>query len=301
MKLPVSCLTFLFVVAPFSLLAQSTPALVNPSLADSSSSSMNGAGPAIIPSQPIRPTPALRPYSRIAVGGGFSALGVNLQAAINTSRYMNIRGVGNFFNYSLNNINVSGFNLDGKLNLSTAGAAVDFYLFPNHGFRLSPGLLFHNGNALSATIIANGGTSFTLNNTTYYSSASKPVTGAGSLILHAQRPAFTITTGWGNMISRRGGHWSFPVEIGAAMVGAPTVNLALTSGQVCSTPQGGFCQNVVGYSSLDSNLQAQIAKYQKDVNPLRVYPIFSSGIAYSFNIRHGGAGQIAHANPPAQR
>jgi hypothetical protein len=298
-KLPVSCLTFLFVVAPFSLWAQSNPALVNPSLADSSSSA-NAAGAAIIPSQPITPAPSLRPYARIAVGGGFSALGVNLQAAINANRYMNIRGGGNFFNYSVNNINVSGFNVDGKLNLGTAGAAVDFYPFPNHGFRVSPGLLFHNGNALSAAITASGGTSFTLNDTTYYSSASSPVTGAGSLILHAQRPAFTITTGWGNMISRRGGHWSFPFEIGAAMVGAPSVNLALTSGQVCSAPQGGYCQNVVSDSSLESNLQAQVAKYQKDVKPLSIYPILSSGVAYSFNIRRHGAGQIAHANSPEQ-
>ena len=184
--------------------------------------------------------------------------------------------------------------------MATAGAAVDFYPFPNHGFRFSPGVLFHNGNALGATITAAGGSSFTLNGNTYYSSAADPVTGAGSLILHAQRPAFTITTGWGNMISRRGGHWSFPFEVGVAMVGAPSVNLALTSGQVCSTPEGGDCQNVVGDSSLNRDLQAQVAKYQQDVSPFRIYPIISSGISYSFSFRRGGAGPFAHASSPTQ-
>lgn len=300
MKLPVSCLTLLFLVVPFSLVAQSNPALVNASVADSSSASVNGSGAAILPSRAVTPAPSLRPCSRIAVGGGFSALGVNLQAAINANRYMNIRGVGNFFNYSVNNISTNGFNVGGKLNLATAGASVDFYPFPNHGLRVSPGVLFHNGNSLGATITADGGSSFTLNGNTYYSSPSDPVTGAGSLVLHAQRPAFTITTGWGNMISRRGGHWSFPFEIGAAMVGAPSVNLALTSGQVCSTPQGGVCQDVASDAPLNADLQAQAAKYQKDVNPLRIYPIISSGVAYSFNIRRHGAGQIARANTLAQ-
>ncbi len=282
-------------------MAQSNPALANASLADSSSSSINPNAAAIVPSRPRAPAPALRPYSRFALAGGVSAMGVNLQAAVNANRYMNIRGTGNFFNYVVNDINVSGFNINGKLNFATAGAAVDFYPSPNHGFRLSPGVLVHNGNAVSAALTANGGTSFTLNNATYYSSAANPVAGVGSVSLHAQSPAFTITTGWGNMISRSGGRWSFPFELGAAMIGAPAVNLALTSGQVCSNPQGTTnCQNVIGYSSLYANLQAQIAKYQKDLNPLRFYPIASFGVAYSFSIRGGGAPRIALQKSPVQ-
>ncbi len=299
-KLPFYCLTFL-VVASTSLIAQTNLSASDAAPADSSSSSVNGGSPAILPNPSSAPAPTLRPFSRLALGGGISLMGVNLQAAINANRYMNIRGTGNFFNYSLNNINVSGFSVNGKLNLATAGASVDYYPFPNHGFRVSPGLLLYNGNGASATIAASGGTSFTLNGTTYYSSTANPVTGTGSVNLHSQNPAFTITTGWGNMISRRGGRWSFPFEVGVAMVGAPSVNLALTSGQVCSNPEGtANCQNVVDYASLNSNLQAQIAKYTNDLNSFRVYPVFSFGVAYNFGIRGSGAGQIAHANPPAQ-
>ena len=220
-------------------------------------------------------------------------MGINLQAATNLNRYMNVRGVGNFFNYSLNNISVNGLNASGNVNFATAGASLDFYPFPKVGFRLSPGVLFYNQNQVSATVTAPGGTSFSLDNYTYYSSQANPVMGAGSVGLHTQSPAFTMTTGWGNMISRRG-HLSFPVEIGAAFIGAPAVNMALVSGEVCQDPQGTVgCQNVTSYQQLQSNLQAQVAKYQNDLNPFRIYPIFSFGVGYSFNLRNGPSSQVA--------
>ena len=43
-----------------------------------------------------------------------------------------------------------------------------------------------------------------------------------------------MTTGWGNLISRRGGHWSFPFEIGAVFTGSPTLALNPT-GNGCLT------------------------------------------------------------------
>jgi hypothetical protein len=231
---------------------------------------------------------ASAPFSRIAFGGGVSAMGINMQAAVIANRYMNIRGVGNFFNYSLNNLNVSGMNVSGKLNFATAGTSLDFYPFPSHGFRVSPGVMFYNQNQATATVVAPGGTSFTLDDTTYYSAQAHPVTGNGSIVLNKQNPAFTITTGWGNMIPRRGGHWSFPFEIGAAFIGAPAVNMALTSGQVCTDPAGTInCNNVVGDTQVTTNLQAQVAKYQNDVNPFKIYPIVSTGVAFSFRL-HGG-------------
>jgi hypothetical protein len=228
------------------------------------------------------------PFSRLAFGAGISAMGINMQAAVNANRCMNLRAVGNFFNYTVNNISVSGLQMSGKLNMASAGASIDFYPFPNHGFRLSPGALFYNQNALSATVMAPGGTSFTLDGFTYYSSEANPVTGSGNLGLNTQKPAFTMTSGWGNMISRRGGHLSFPIEIGAAFIGSPSVKMALTSGQVCANPQGTeACYNVVGNAQINSNLQAQVAKYQNDLNPLRIYPIFSCGVAYNLSLRSG--------------
>jgi hypothetical protein len=229
---------------------------------------------------------APKPFSRLALGGGVSLMGVNMQAAVNANRYINLRGTGNFLNYTVNNIGVDGFNITGKLNYATGGASVDFYPFPNHGFRLSPGALFYNQNDVAADVTATGGTSFTLNGQTYYSSATNPVKGTGSVGLHTNSPTFTMTTGWGNMISRRGGHWSFPFELGAAMIGAPAVDLKLTSGQVCTDSAGTLgCVDVVGNTELDKNLQAQIVKYKNDLDPFRFYPIVSFGVSYNFAIR----------------
>lgn len=245
----------------------------------------------ITPASPhtwTQPNYTSAPFSRVAFGSGISAMGINVQTAVVANRYMNLRGVGNFFNYSIDNISTNGMNVNAKLNFATAGVSVDFYPFPNHGLRISPGALFYNRNQASAVFVAPGGTSFTLNDYTYYSSQSNPVTGTGSLGLNKTSPAFTITTGWGNMIPRSGKHLSFPFEIGAAFVGSPSVKMALVSGQVCADPQGTVgCMNVVGDPDINANLQAQVTKYQNDLNPLKVYPIVSFGVAYSFSL-HGG-------------
>lgn len=215
-------------------------------------------------------------------------MGINLQAAVNANRYMNLRGTGNLLNYTVSNFSTNGLNLSGKLNFATAGASVDFYPFPNHGWRLSPGTMFYNHNAVSADVTVAGGTSFTLDNVTYYASSVNPVTGIGSLALNTKNPALTMTTGWGNVIPRRGGHFSFPFEIGAAMIGVPAINMALTGGQACDV-NGQYCVNVATDPTVQANLQSQIAKYKNDLDPFRYYPILSFGIGYNFKIRPGSA------------
>jgi len=244
--------------------------------------SLDGNGSAVAP--PIRPyVGGDRPFSRVAFGGGISPLGINMQTAMNLNRHMNLRGTGNVFQYTNNSISTNGFNIDAKLNLASAGASLDVYPFPHHGFRLSPGVLFLNRNSAAGNFSVKGGTSFTLDNTTYYASSSNPVLGNGSLGLHGRNPAFTATTGWGNMIPRRGGHFSFPVEVGVAFIGAPTLNVVLNSGQVCDS-EGQNCVNVATDADVQSNLQTQVAKYTKDLEPLKTYPIVSFGVAYSFRV-----------------
>src|SRR5579884_2105998 len=158
--------------------------------------------------------------------------------------------------------------------------SLDYFPFPAHGWRISPGLLFYNANGADMTFTALPGTSFSLNNYTYYSSPSDPVKGIGGVGLHSHNPAFTITTGWGNMV-RPKGHFSFPVEVGVALIGAPTFNMALTSGQVCDA-NGQNCVNVATDPDVQANLQAQVSKYRKDIEPLKTYPVVSFGVAYTF-------------------
>jgi len=226
------------------------------------------------------------PFSRVALGAGVSPLGINLMAATNLNRYMNLRLTGNVFQYTDNGISTNGFNVDADLNLASMGASVDIYPFPNHGLRISPGLLLYNDNGATATFTVQGGTSFTLNNYTYYASSTNPVMGNGRLGLNSQKPAFTITGGWGNMIPRSGGHFSVPFEVGVALIGSPALNIVLNSGQVCDA-QGQNCVDVATDADVQSNLQQQIAKYKSDLDPLKTYPIVSVGLAYSFRIRQG--------------
>lgn len=231
-----------------------------------------------------QPATMIPPLSRVALGVGVSPLGINLAAATNLNRYLNLRGTGNAFHYTANNINTDGVEGSAKLDFASAGISLDFYPFPRHGLRISPGVLFYNKNAVSAVITQTGGTSFKLNGNTYYTSATNPVTGTAGIGLNSRNPAFTITTGWGNMIPRRGGHLSFPFEVGIALVGSPSVNAALVSGQVCNS-SGTNCQNVATDQTLQADLQAQVAKWKSDLNVVQFYPIVSFGVAFNFKIR----------------
>ena len=262
------------------------PAQTSSSLIAEDAIADGGSGFRPVPSV-NRPSIGFRPFTRFAFGGGVSPLGINLETATNLNRHSNLRFSGNFFNYAANNLSTNGFTVNAKANLQSVGTSLDIYPFANHGFRLSPGVLLHNANGFNGTFTAQAGTSFDLNGYTYYSSSQNPVKGTGLVGLHSQNPAFTMTTGWGNMIPHSGKHLSFPFEIGAAFVGAPTVNLALTSGQVCDA-HGLNCVNVTTDPNVQANLQAQVAKYKADLEPLKTYPIVSFGVAYSFGRGNGG-------------
>ena len=234
------------------------------------------------------------PFSRLGISGGIGANGINMQVAVEANRYINIRGIGNYFSYNVSNVTIdnnngsSGIGVSGNLKFATAGAALDFYPFPNHGFRLSPGAVFYNQNAVTATGIAAAGTSFTFGSQKYYSDTVDPLNITAALGLNKNKTAFSMTTGWGNLISRRGGHWSFPLEIGAVFTGSPTLALNPT-GNACLTAadaadNGPSCVNMATDSTAQTNVAAEVAKYQKDLNVLPVYPIFSFGIGYNFKL-----------------
>lgn len=150
--------------------------------------------------KPILPPP--QPFSRIALGGVISAMGINLQAAVEANRYLNIRGIGNVFSYTVNNIKVSGnngssgVNVTGKLTFASAAIALDYYPWPNHGFRLSPGVMLYNQNGISANGAASAGTSITLGSQKYYADSVNPFQLNAKLGLNTHQQTFTMTTGW---------------------------------------------------------------------------------------------------------
>jgi hypothetical protein len=235
----------------------------------------------------------LKPFSSIAFGGGMSLMGVNMQASTNLNRYMNLRGSGNYFNYTANNISTNGFDLTGKVNMATAGASLDIFPFPSHGFRISPGVLFYNQNGITATATPQPGTSFSLNGYDYYPDAATqsttPFQVNANLGLNTHKQAFTLTTGWGNVIPRKhqdqvSSHLTFPFEIGVAFTGAPTINQFELHGWACDK-NGLNCVDMFKDPTAKARITAQQAKWQSDLDPWKVYPIFSFGVSYSFNLR----------------
>jgi hypothetical protein len=285
--------TLVLLAASASLLAQSASAQSGtpPSSAPAGGRSFNT--PSVHTRKAQYAPPA--PFSRLALSGGISTMGINMQAATNAGPHLNVRTVGNYFNYSVNNIKIdggggsNGVNVSGKLNFASLGTALDYYPFPRHGWRLSPGILLFNQNGIAASGASAAGTSITLGSQQYYSNSTDPFAINASLGLNTRQRAFTMTTGWGNMISRNGGHWSFPLELGAALTGVPSLKINLT-GSACTSQadaasNGPSCVNMATNATAQSNLNAQIAKYQSDLNPLQVYPIVSFGVAYNFALR----------------
>jgi len=293
MKRAALLLTAALVTAPAVLAAQSSSfssSLASTSLVATDADPDGGAGQ-VTPNAPREAGPNSS-FSRIGIGVGISTLGIRLQAATNIGSHLALRGSGNFFNYS-DNFTTNGINATAKLGLDSAGVAVDFFPF-RFPFRLSPGVLFYNTNQLTAATNVAAGTSFTLNGTTYYSANANsatgavPVNGTGTLGLNTTKPAFTITTGLGNMVPGRG-HWSFPFEIGVAFIGAPSVNVKL-AGWACYDQAQTECTDISNANNpiavaIQSNLTAQVAKWTSDLNPLKTYPIVSGGVSYSFHLR----------------
>ncbi len=283
------CLLILLILAAAPLAAQSSSAPTAPKKAAQTAQNQVDAKKAAAKRK--KAEVHLKPFSSLAFGGGMSLMGVNMQASTNLNRYMNLRGTGNFFDYTASNISTNGFNLNGKVNMATAGVSLDIFPFPNHGLRVSPGMLFYNQNNISATATPQPGKSFSLNGYDYYPDAATQATDPfqvnANLGLNTNKQAFTLTTGWGNVIPRRHqdqvfSHLTFPFEIGAAFTGVPTVNMTL-QGMACD--QNGLnCVNMATDPTAQANLNLQLNKWRSDLNPLKVYPIFSFGISYSFNL-----------------
>jgi hypothetical protein len=251
------------------------------------STGSTGSGSAGMTRVPVASAPSTRPFSKVAFGSGISVLGIQMSMTTNLNAHLNLRTTGNLFSYSTD-FTTSGIGANAKLGMKSAGTALDIYPF-HKGFRISPGLLFYNANQVTADASVAGGQSFTLNDRTYYSSTAHPVTGNGMLNLHTTSPAFTITTGWGNTIPRKG-HWSFPVEVGAAFTGAPSVNVNL-GGWACYDHAQTQCTDITSKTDpiaqeIRSDLAAQVGKWTKDIEPLKTYPIASLGVAYSFGLRN---------------
>ncbi len=225
----------------------------------------------------------VEPFSAIAIQIKVGLGGFGIDIATPVASRLNLRGGATFLSYNPN-LTIDGETINGAIKLQSVSENFDFFPFGNR-FRISPGVVFYNGNHISATTSVPGGQTFTLNDVAYISSPSDPIRGTFGLSFGNQL-APSLTMGFGNMIPRNGGHWSIPFEIGAEYIGKKPVialSLAGTACQMSTAPAN--CSSVASDPTTQQNVVAEQSDLNGDIPAaLRFFPIVSIGVSYRFNL-----------------
>jgi hypothetical protein len=228
----------------------------------------------------------VEPFSAIALQVKVGLAGVGVDIATPVASKMNLRMGASFFSYNPN-LAIDGETIDGAIHLESIHESFDFFPFGN-SFRISPGVTFYNGNRIHATVSVAGGQMFTLNDVLYISGPSNPIGGTFDVNFGNQL-APSLTMGFGNMIPRKGGHWSIPFEIGAEYLGRPPLIALSLSGTACQgNTSPANCSTVASNPTTQQNVVAEQADLNGDIpRQLRFFPIVSIGVGYRFNLaRH---------------
>jgi hypothetical protein len=210
------------------------------------------------------------------IGAKVSTLGVGVEAGMSLTRHSNVRVGFNFFNYSKTS-HAHGITYDGDLDLRSLQITYDQYLIG--GLHVSPSLLAYNGNHIDASAGVPAGQSFSLGGTRYFSGAANPVAGTGTVHVRTVAPA--VFLGMGNIVPRSAMHVWFNVEGGVVFQGTPTTKLNL-GGTACLVNPTTGCLNAGTDPTVQANVQNEQAKLNKDLEPLKYYPVLSVGISWKF-------------------
>jgi hypothetical protein len=220
------------------------------------------------------------PFARVGIGlyAGLGGGGVDLAAPL--ARKFNLRAGAEYFSYSTT-FHDQGANVAVQLRLQSGHASLDWLPFTGH-FRLSPLFVFINDNRARATALVPPGSKITLNGQDYISSLADPLHGARSVDFREVSPGFTL--GWGNIVPRTGGNFSFPVEAGFYYVGHPGLKVSFT-GNACdpTQPPAIGCESVNQDAGFHQSLSEFIAHNNHDLSYATFLPIFRFGFGYSFH------------------
>jgi len=232
-------------------------------------------------SKPAYEKKGVAPFSAIAIGLKLGIAGIGVDVATPLATKLNLRVGASFFSYNPNLV-ADGIDIIGNIQLESVTESFDFFPFGND-FRVSPGVVFYNGNHITAAAMVAGGQTFSLNDASYISDPADPANGSFDLSFgHQLAPSFTV--GFGNMIPRKGGHWSMPLELGVEYIGrTPQIALNL-GGSAC---QGGttpmYCGQIATDPTTVQNVQGEQASLNSAIPSfLRFFPIASLGVSYRF-------------------
>ncbi len=193
----------------------------------------------------------------VAIGLKTSTLGLGAEIVTGLTPHLNLRGVVNGFEYSRNATH-NTIDYNGKLNLFSAGAILDFMPAENGKFHVSLGGLY-DGNKLDLTGTPTGG-NYVINGVTY--TAAQAGTVNGSVKFNKFAPY--VGLGYGNALADSG--WSVSFDAGALYQGTPKATLSATG----------------AVAGLAANVAAEQIQLQNSVKNYKWWPVVALGLDYSF-------------------
>ena len=206
---------------------------------------------------------------------GVNGVGVDFASAI--TRKLSLRTGFDLFHYS-REFTTSGIPVDANVQLQSAHVDLDWYP-RGGGFHVGPRMVFLNNNNFSGQSTIPSGETLTLDGQDFTGSASDPLQGSGKVSFAPISPGLTI--GYGNLVSKKRGHWKIPLEAGFYYVGQPRLEVTFT-GQACSPGDSTTCENVSQDPDFQNSLSKFIARQNHNLSYARFFPILSVGVGYAF-------------------
>jgi hypothetical protein len=208
----------------------------------------------------------------LAVGVKAGTAGIGVEAVTSLNSVLNLRGVGNFFNYDYDTTE-DGVDYQSELELRSYGLLLDLHPFKGR-FRISAGGL---GNGNGATLVATCPGACEVGDVTIRGNDAR-LDGA----VDFKKFAPYVGLGFGNAMVGSGLYGIF--DIGVMFQGEPDVALA-ASGSAVVTDSNGLSRPVADLST-DPEVQTAVAQeqasLQDDLKDFQFYPVVNIGIGYRF-------------------
>jgi hypothetical protein len=205
-----------------------------------------------------------------------SSMGVGGDVGVSFTRLANVRVGFNALDFS-QGFRSNGIQYNGTLHFRSAEALLD--LTPlGDWFHISPGLLFYNGNQITAKANVPGGQNFDLGSVSFRSSPTDPIHGTGLLTVNKAAPM--VLFGFGNPIPHHH-HITIVQEFGVVFQGTPKTTLSL-AGTACDPVTGLACVNAATDPTVQAQIQSEQARINKDTSIVKFYPVATLGIGFRF-------------------
>jgi hypothetical protein len=217
------------------------------------------------------------PFTHLGTGVTLGTTGIGAEAAMPYGAYWNIRAGVSYFGYT-GTFKTGTSPFDGHLRLGGVRLGVDWFPMAG-GFHVSLGVLVPTLTQATAHINLQPGKTLKVEGATYTTDATNPFRASGHSEINPVAPVLSV--GWGNLIPRNyHKRWSFPIEIGAAYQGPPTVHVTY-SGDIC--PAGQSCRPAATDPGFNYNLNTAIRDANSNLDRYaRFFPILSAGVGYRF-------------------